>query len=521
MTALDHRAIRPADADVIVIGAGINGLTCAALLAQARLRVLVLEARDRLGGFCATEEIIPGYRAPVFTQWLGPLDAAVLKTLKLQKLGLEIVQPRMGAIALDPSGHHIVLDSHARRGTGGLAQHSPLDAKTFGPFDAAMRKLASGLGSYLVDPPLRASQKGAAARVKQDDSPKTALAALSLKSIGSLAEEYFETPRLQGALSLDAVIGTGLGPRTPGSALTWVERLALETQRSDAAQWVRGGPGALIQALGQAAQASGASVRVNARVDALITHGGKSEGVVLTNGERLYAPVVVASLSPYEVLRWPSARRAVMPGTVAALNDLPPVHGLAKVHLALKGQPQFKGLETRDLGSRFLIAESLDSVERAYDLAAGGAMAETSPLEFVLPSATDATLTPRDNHVLSALIPFAPIAPKDGWRETKNKLILGTIATLARYAPDLPNRVLSAEVETPETMALIAPRAQILWRNPGGGTLHETNPYACAIDGLFFCGAGTHPRLGASGLNGRNCAEAILSQDLRLGEHLS
>lgn len=508
-TADDFFGYKP---DVIVIGAGLNGLTCAAQLAQARLRVLILEARDRVGGFCATGEIIPGTRAPLYTHWIGPFDAGLIKSLKLQKLGVDILQSRMSAIALSPDGHHIALDSHARRGTGALAQHSQTDAKTWGPFDAAMRKLASGLGPAMNDAPLRAGAKGGPPqRVRIEDAAKAALSGLALRSIASLAEEYFEAPRLQAALALEAVMGTGLGPRTPGSALAWLERLAVETVRNDVAMWVQGGPGPLTHALSQAAQNAGAILRVNARAEDLVLRNGRVEGVVLAGGETVLAPMVVSSLGPETVSGWTNLRRAAPPGWHDSAAGSPVPHGLAKVHLALRGAPQFKGLDLKDMRARMLIADSLDSVDDAFYSACKGRVPDTPPMEIVLPTAMDATLAPRDGHVLSAFIPFAPLAPREGWREAKSKLTLAAIAVLARYSPDLPNRVLSAEVETPESLARISPASAALWRRPGLGAIHDTNPYAGPVEGLFFCGAGTHPRLGASGLNGRNCAEAILA----------
>jgi phytoene dehydrogenase-like protein len=512
MTALDHRKVRPADADAIVIGAGLNGLVCAFLLAQSRLRVLVLDARDRTGGYCATGEIIPGFRAPLYAHWIGPIDPALVKALKAQKSGLEIAQPRLGAIALSPDGHHIYLDSHARRGTGGLARHSATDARTWAPFEAAMRKLASGLGPSVLEAPLRAGAKGATpARTRPDDGVKATLASLAVRSIASVAEEYFESPRLQGALALEAIIGTGLGPRTPGSALSWIERLAPDTQRHDTAMWVQGGPGALTSALTQAAQALGVAFRLNARVEDLLASGGRAEAVVLAGGETLFAPLIVSSLSPAEVLAWHGARRAAPLGLAELAKGPRAPHGIAKVHFALRGLPQFKGLDPKDLRARLVFADSIDAVESAFDAAARDAMPETFPMEATIPSAIDATLAPKDGHVMSVLVPFAPLSPPQGWREARNKLTLDTIAALSRYAPDLPNRILSAEVETPESLARIASTEAMLWRRPGPAAVHDSHPYGCAIEGLFFCGAGTHPRLGASGLNGRNCAEAILA----------
>lgn len=500
------------EADAIVIGAGINGLICAAILAQARLRVLVLEARNKPGGFCATGEIITHYRTPLYAHWVGPLDPILVKSLKSQKTGFEILQPRLGATALSADGSHIVLDAHSRRGTGALAQHSQLDAKTWGPFEAAMRRLASGLSASLTDPPLRASAKGAQAlRNRIDEPARAGLMGLALRSIASLAEEYFESPLLKGALALEAIVGTGLGPRTPGGAVAWIERLAVETSRSDVAMWVQGGPGALAIALNQAAQAAGATIRVNSKVEDLFVQAGRVDGVVLAGGERIHAPIVVSSLAPEHLAQWRGLCRAAQPGWRDAFRSESPRHGLAKVHLALRGTPQFKGLDAKDLRGKLLIAESLDAVDIAYQDACAGRTPAQPPMEIVIPTSIEPALAPKDGHILSALIPFAPLSPGEGWGAAKSKLTLATIEMLARFAPDLPNRILSVEVETPDSMARISPVAASLWRKPGPGPLHESNPYAGPVEGLYFCGAGTHPRLGASGLNGRNCAEAVLS----------
>lgn len=511
MTGLDHRTIRAADADVIVIGAGLNGLVCAALLAQSRLRVLILEAQERPGGFCVTGEIIPGYRAPLYTPWIGPIDAGLVKALKLQSFGLDPAPQRLSTVALSPDGAVVVLDPHARRGTGTLAKLSPADAKTYPPFAAAMRKLASGLAAAQSEPPLKATAKGGAPlRVKQDDSARTALSGLALRSIADLTTEYFESPLLQGALAMDAVTGTGLGPHSPGSALAWIEAMAMETLRTDTAVWVQGGPGALIQALTQAAQSAGARLRAAAPVADLIAHAGRAEGVVLANGEAIYAPLIVSSQSLADVLwQWPSLRRAAAPGFDQVVAFDPPRHGLAKIHLALRGAPQFTGLDAKDLRARMLMPGDLETVSRAYAAAVQGEVSETPALEAILPTAMDPTLGPKDGHVLSVLVPFAPLSPKGGWAAAKTPFTLSVIAALSRYAPDLPQRVLSAEAETPDQMARIS--ARVLWRQADAGPTHADNPYAGPIEGLYFCGAGTHPRLGASGLNGRNCAESMLA----------
>jgi phytoene dehydrogenase-like protein len=516
MSPKPHQDGHACDADVIVIGAGVNGLTCAAMLAQPRRRVLVLEAADAIGGLSVVKEIVPGFRAPAFASWAGPVDPTIVKALKLQKHGLTQGVPRLGVIALAEDGRHMFLDSHMRRGATGIAQTSQADAKTWPVFDAAMRKLAAGLAEWASEPPLSQAAQGRAggtARIRNDEAARAGVAGLALRSIAALTGEYFESSTLQSAIAFDAVIGSGLGPRTPGSALLWLEKLAHETVRPETAIHYLGGPAALASALSQAAQTAGAMVRVNAEVTDLVLETGRIQGVVLRSGQKLFAPMVVSSPSPTSVLRWPALRRGLSAGWDRALPGAARPHAMAKVQLALRGLPQFKGLEPRDLKARLLITGGLEALQRNYDQAVEGVLGDALAMEVTLASAYDETLAPKDAHILSALVAFVPVAPEGGWAASSQQLALKTISLLGRYAPDLPSRVLSVSVEDPESIARVT--GDILWRAPGQGPLHPENPYGGPVEGLYFCGAGTHPRAGLSGLNGRNCAEALLASSLR------
>jgi phytoene dehydrogenase-like protein len=515
MNRVHHSQIKPADADAIVIGAGVNGLICAAILAQAGRRVLVLESAPEAGGFSATREVIPGFKAPSFSSWAGPVDPALVKLLKLQKYGLTASVQRLGVVALAEDGRHLFLDSHARKGASGLAHLPSMDAKTWPVFDSAMRKLASGLGVWASEPPLRAAQgKGAVgARVRNDDAARSATGALALRSIAGLTQDYFESGTLQAAISFDAIIGSGLGPQTPGSALLWLERLAHDTVRPETSIHYQGGPGALTQALSHAAQAAGAMVRVNSPVEDLIVHDGKVAGVTLRGGQSVYATAVVSSPSAPEVLRWPAVRRGLSVGWAQSSPMRLRPHSVAKVHLALRGLPQFKGLELRDLKSRLVITGGPDGLQRNYDEAVQGLLSEDLAMEVTIPSVYDETLAPKDGHVLSALIGFVPSPPQEGWAAAEQQLALRTISVLGRYAPDLHGRILSVDVQGPDKLQRIS--TDVLWRAPAQGPLHPANPYGAPLDGLYFCGAGTHPRAGLSGLNGRNCAESLLAGPLR------
>ncbi len=522
MTSPHHTKIPPADADVIIIGAGINGLTCGAVLAaQANLRVVVLEARERPGGLCETRQIIPGYRVPVFAHWLGPLDLALAKALKLHKHGFAIAANRLGAVALDFEGRHLFLDGHARRSGGALASHSEADAKQWPIFDAAMRKAATSVAPWLTESPLQAG--GAKSGFLAVAKPKGAIEALPIgvvplimPSIASLLEQQFQSPSLCAAIAFEAIVGSGLSPRDPGTAWRWLHRLALEAGRQEGPMHVTGGPGAYIHALASAAKEYGVDIRLRSPVASIIAENGQVLGANLQDGTQIFSPVVISSIDPYTTLTRLGVARALPLGlkrTLRAMHGRPRV-GVAKVNLALSGQPVIRGIDPRDLRSRFLIVRSLAALERAYATAEAGELPDELAIEFVMPSAFDPTLAPQSGAVISALVCWVPTAGPDS---QKNEIAKRTIGTLGHYLPDLPSRVIAVDVQTPQDLTAITGRADANWAAAGvpDYVAVSDNPYSGPLKGLFFCGEGMHPRAGAVGLTGRNAAEALLATVLR------
>jgi phytoene dehydrogenase-like protein len=522
MSELSHLSIAPADADAIVIGGGPNGLACAGFLAASNKRVLLLESGASVGGLCRTSEIIPGYSTSTFAHWPGPLDANLVKTLRLAKFGLTFSDRRLSQIALSEDGRHIAFDGNARRTVGDIKKHSETDARHWPVFDAAARKLASNLTEWLTEPPVPApQQKGgfsAPSKMKPlDDSGRAALAPYLLRSIADVLDEQFESDALKGAIAFDAILGSGLTPRTPGTALRWFAKLSSEAGRAEALAHPLGGMGALTNALRATAMASGVTIRTNASVEKVVANDGRVTHVVLHGGEALYAPLIVSSLEKRRTLHDLVGSRFMPFGEKRALRHGLPVLPMAKLNLALRGMPVFPGLDRNAMRSRFLIGASMSALERSCAAAIVGETPPEMPIEFMIPSAHDPGLTPANDHVLSALIAVVPSHMTDAeqWLRAKDQLVKQAIATLGQYCPDLASRVLAAEIFGPPDFAQVSEGSHGHWSVPFAAQIasRTRHPYASPIQGLYFCGADTHPNLGITGLSARNAAAAIMSDE--------
>jgi phytoene dehydrogenase-like protein len=515
------------DVDVIVIGGGVNGLVCAAYLAQAKRRVLVLEAQDRLGGACMTAELVAGHRVSAVTHLLGPLDAAVVKTLRLQRFGLNLTAKNMATVALSPDGRHIVLDGDLRHTAQSLAPHSAADGKAWAPFDARYRKAVGPLERWAQTPPggpvehaVRNSLFPARGVAKPGPALDTELAGFLHGSIADFLDAEFETPLLKGVKAFDAVLGSALGPRSQGTAFLGALRSALDGEANEGLVHPQGGAGAFITALAKSAEAAGVRTRLKSRVARLVFDGGRVAGVELANGEAIHAPVVVSSLDPKTTFLGLGAARHLPFGIKRRLQVMRTEGCIAKVNLALSALPNFKGLDRRALRERLVICPSIDYLDRAFAAFEQGKFSPDPALEITIPSTHDATLAAANQHVLSAYVLYTPYGLATGnWEKAKTELIARVGATLRQYAPDLPDLILAADVFTPPDIERLTGSAGGHWHG-GDLTLDRLGPLRPApglsrhdtpVAGLFLCGAGTHPCGGVTGINGRNAAEAVLT----------
>lgn len=516
--------------DVIVIGAGHNGLVCAAYLARARRRVLVLEGAAHLGGAASTREIAPGYRVSACAHLLHMLHPRIVQDLALANHGLEYSARQMPTAVLGANGGALSLPDDDAGAREALAAHSKHDAEAWPAFRARMTRFTRVLRPLLTRTPPRLGTRERADRLAllkagwslrrlgRDDMRE--LLRIAGMNIADLLEETFETGAVQGALALDAVLGTRLGPRSPTSVLTYLYRLAHENGNGGLSHPV-GGLGALTEALAEAARSAGAEIRTESPVQRILVENDRAGGVVLESGEAIAAGCVVSNADPRRTFLELLGPEHLDAGFVRKVRNIRMRGTAAKLNLALDALPSFQGVDAAALRGRLLVAPGIGYVERAFDHAKYGEVSAAPAIEITLPSLHDASLAPEGKHVLSAIVQYAPYDLKGGWDGARDSFADAVIRTLTAYAPDLESRIVARELLTPLDLERDLRMTgghwhhgelafdQFLMLRPVPGAAQYSTP----LPGLYLCGAGAHPGGGVTGVAGMNAARRMLARE--------
>jgi phytoene dehydrogenase-like protein len=335
---------------------------------------------------------------------------------------------------------------------------------------------------------------------------------LMLINVADVLDDELQDDRLKGAIAFDTVLGAHLGPRSPNSLLLLLNRLA-----GDALSLPAGGMGSVAAAMAKAVQALGVEIRLNAKVQSVAITDDRATGVTLQNGEALVAKTLISAINPKTTFLDLVGPRHLDTGMVRRAGNILMRGNAVKLHLALKGTPDFKGA---DLKTRLVIAPSVRAVEDAFNPVKYGEFSENPVIEIVIPSAFEEGLAPKGHHVLSAIVQYAPFALSAKDRDAFLKRIM---ATLENYAPSIGKLVVKSELLTPEDLEKqygfiggnwhhgeLAAEQMLFLRPFIGAAQYET-----AISGLWLASAGTHPGGGISGAAGWNAAERILKMEGR------
>jgi phytoene dehydrogenase-like protein len=506
--------------DAIVVGAGHNGLVCSAMLAKAGKKVLVLEANDQVGGAAITREFADGYSVSACAHLIYQLQAEVRKELKLNP---KLASSDMQTIALAEDGKHVRIHGGSVEGV------SDDDAESYREFHTRMTRFANLLKTYLNKTPPRLGSKdfkdlATFARLGFDvrrlgrEEMREFLRLIGMNIHDELVER-FESPLLKGALSLDAVLGTHLGPRSPTTLFTYLYRLAGDEGRVSAP---KGGMGSVSDQLAHVAREAGVTIRTSMPVKRIMVENGRAVGAEAESGEKFESYTVISNADPKRTIMDLVGARHVETGFARRISHVRMRGNAAKIHLALDGLPTIAGLSKKDYGERIVIAPDEHYVERAFNPAKYGESSPDPVIEITFPSFRDSDLAPTGKHVMSAVVQYAPYERKGGWTdEAKKEFETAIIKTIARYAPDIEQRITASELLTPADIErefhitgghwhqgeLVLD--QFLFVRPVSGA----SQYALPLDGLYLCGAGAHPGGGISGAAGRNAAKEILRRE--------
>jgi phytoene dehydrogenase-like protein len=517
--------------DAIVIGAGHNGLTNAAYLAKAGMKILILERRHLVGGATVTEELYPGFKYSVCSYVVSLLRPEVIRELELTQYDLEII-PLDSTFTPMPDGNYLARWGDHAKTRREIARHSSTDAEAYEEYGRLMVQMAMAVKPIMgIIPPLPASWNpreilrlaalgkhfhGLGEKLLYD------LTRLMTMSSADFLDQWFETEVLKATMSASGIIGTFMGPRSPGTAYVLLHHYMGELDGAFRSWGIaRGGMGAISRVIADAARHFGAEIRTESPVDHILVKNRRACGVVLHSGEEIESDVVVSGVDPKRTFLKMVDQKELEPDFIKQVNHFKIRGSSGKVNLALDGLPNFICLPGPGphLAGAISISPSIDYLERAYDDAKYGDFSRRPYLDMIIPSMLDPSMAPPGKHVMSIFVQYAPYHLKNGaWPERKEEFGDNVIDTLSEYAPNLKELILHRQVVTPwdleQEFGLTEGNIfhgeltldQLFFLRPVAGWAQ----YRAPIKNLYMCGSGTHPGGGVMAASGRLAALEIL-----------
>jgi phytoene dehydrogenase-like protein len=524
--------------DIVVVGGGHNGLVCAAYLARAGARVLVLERRELLGGAAVTEELWPGYHVSTASYVVSLMQPDIVEYLQLPRFGYHVYPLDPAEFVPFPDGRSLLFWQDPDRRAAEIAKFSPRDAEAYLRYDGALSQMVRMIKPLLATVPpdirfrsfddLREATK-LGVHVLRHRRNLGRLVDLMTLSVSDFLDDWFDNEQVKGALAYGGIIGSWAGPRSPGTAYVLLHHRMGDGASGARGGWgfVRGGMGALSEAIAASAKAAGADIRAASTVERIEVTSGRATGVTLADGTSIPAAVVACSIHPRTAFLELVGSDRLPADVVEGMKRYRSRSGSVKVNVALGELPDFLARPGTELGPHhpeFVISPSVAYLEQAWDDAKNGRASTAPMIDAVIPSTKDPTLAPTAAHVMTCFVQYAPLRPADGPWDDSSREAFGdrVIDTISEYAPNVKGAVLHRQVLTPadieDRYGLVGGNIfqgemsldQLFSFRPSPGTASYRTP----IRGLYLCGAGAHPGGGVMGAPGRNAARVIRS-DLR------
>ena len=524
--------------DVVVIGAGHNGLTCAAYLGMAGLKVKVLERRPVVGGAAVTEEFFPGFRNSVAAYTVSLLNPRIIADLRLLDHGLTIVERRAQNFLPTLDGEYLL--AAEGRTEPNIAKFSRADAERYAAFSRELDAGADVLRELVLRAPpnltrgftlrtlgelLAAGRLGNRLRRLSTENLRTLLD-LSTKAAGDYLDGWFEGELVKAWLGFDAIVGNYASPYTPGTAYVLLHH-AFGEVNGKKRRWGHaiGGMGAITQAMMKAATGHGVEIETNAPVRELLIENGRAAGVVLASGRIVRGAAVAANVNPKLLYTAMIPESALDPAFLRRMRGWRCGSGTFRINVALSELPSFTALPGRDLADHhtagIILAPSLAYMDRAFCDARMLGWSRAPIIEMVIPSTLDDTLAPPGAHVASLFCQHvAPQLPDGGaWSAHRERVADLMIETVDRYAPGFKASVVGRQALSPFDLEQIFGLTggdifhgalsldQLFWARPALGYADYRGP----LKGLYHCGSGAHPGGGVTGAPGHNAARAIIA----------
>ncbi|MBZ5604964.1 MAG: NAD(P)/FAD-dependent oxidoreductase [Acidobacteriia bacterium] len=518
--------------DVIIIGAGHNGLVTAAYLARAGRRVLVLESRELVGGCAVTEEIWPGYRVSTASYLSSLMQEKVVRELELEKFGYVVDSKDPAFFSPFPDGRHLFMWQDRKKTLDEIAKFSKRDAEVYPKYEERLERLAIVAESLLLTTPppfppravdlphylrLVGAMKGLSSK------EIVALIKIFTQSASEFLDEWFESEELKVTLATYGVIGANGGPRSPGTAYILLHH-CMGGVNGHRGLWgfVRGGMGAVSNAIADSARARGATIRVNAPVEKILVRDGRARGVVLRDGEEIEAKIVASNLDPRRTFLKLLSAADLDPDFRDSIQKFRTEGTSLKMNLALSGLPEFTALPGSpgpQHRATMHICPSVEYIEKAWDDAKYGKPSHSPLIEMTIPTMYDPSLAPPGRHIMGIFLQYAPYTLRGTtWDEQREPYSNRILAVIEEYCPNIRQIVVERQTLSPYDL-------EQRFGITGGNIFHGEMSldqmfvlrpvagwarYRTPVKGLYLCGSGAHPGGGVMGAPGHNCAREII-----------